>query len=616
MNPTVFLYPTMKFVKTLMKVKVDWLLLIFFLLLILLPFILFSAPAATPPQPATLPYVLPDEIPAFLVTGELDTIEEDFPAIFTSRFIALATIPTDTVYVIITPNEEINVGAGIGLVDTLMFTPYAAALIAKEIKIKPNDDIEYEGEHYGVMHFTILTDDPEYAALTIPTDSVLILDNDLPPGITTMFPSDTSYTEGLAGFDYLIALTSIPTDTVYVTLDPDDQLRITGIPGEPIMLTFEPNASALSYDGAGVRAVDDAIYEGLHSGALSFTVTTYAPEYAAFLIPEVVLPIIDNDSTPGINFEIPAILALTEGEGEVAVAIALKSVPTDTVHIQIIPDVQLRITGAPGEAVTLDFAPNSSALSPHIALVKAYDDFLYEGEHIGNISFLITTADVDYAAFTIEPFDITITDNDLIPGITFEDTLGLSGVENGTDTLHFSVYLNSIPTSTVTINFDPDINLDLGKGKDADLSVKFKEDSSLIARVMNVIIFNDPFVEGPHIGTITCSITTSDTFYAAFAIPDIYVAITDDDGTAVINYDPDIFQVFPTVTTNTLHYNVAEQFANATLRVFTLDGRMTETFTIVGKTGTIDVQQLFSGTYIIMVSNGEEMFYQRFQVIR
>ena len=112
MNPTVFLYPTMKFVKTLMKVKVDWLLLIFFLLLILLPFILFSAPAATPPQPATLPYVLPDEIPAFLVTGELDTIEEDFPAIYTSLFIALATIPTDTVYVIITPNEEINVGAG------------------------------------------------------------------------------------------------------------------------------------------------------------------------------------------------------------------------------------------------------------------------------------------------------------------------------------------------------------------------------------------------------------------------------------------------------------------------------------------------------------------------
>ncbi|HRG28235.1 MAG TPA: T9SS type A sorting domain-containing protein [Chitinophagales bacterium] len=616
MNPTVFLYPIMKFVKTLLKVKVDWLLLIFFLLLILLPFILFSAPAATPPQPATLPYVMPDEIPAFLVTGEMDTIQEDFPAIYTSRFIALATIPTDTVYVIITPNEEINVGAGIGLVDTLMFTPYAAALIAKEIKIKPYDDTEYEGEHYGVMHFTILTDDPEYATLTITSDSVLILDNDLPPGITTSFPSDTSYTEGLAGFDYLIALTSIPTDTVYITIDPDDQLRITGIPGEPIVLTFEPNASALSYDGASVRAVDDAIYEGLHNGSVTFSITTDAPEYAPFVIPEVVLPIIDNDSMPGINFEIPAILALTEGEGEVAVAIALKSVPTDTVHIQIIPDVQLRITGAPGEAVTLDFAPNTSALSPHIALVKAYDDFLYEGEHIGNVSFVITTTDADYSAFTIEPFDISITDNDLIPGITFEDTTGLIGVENMIDTLHFSVYLNSIPTSTVTINFDPDINLDLGKGKDADVSMKFKEDSSLIARVMNVMIFNDPIVEGPHIGTIVCSITTTDTFYADFTIPNIYVAITDDDGTAIMNYDPDIFQVFPTVTTNTLQYKVDENFANATIRIFSMDGRMTAEHNLVGKTGTLDVQHLNSGTYIIMVSNNEAMFYQRFQVIR
>lgn len=616
MNPTVFLYPTMKFVKTLRKVKVDWLLLIFFLLLILLPFILFSAPAATPPQPATLPYVMPDEIPAFLVTGELDTIQEDFPGIYTSRFIALATIPTDTVYVIITPNEEINVGAGIGLVDTLMFTPYAAALIAKEIKIKPYDDTEYEGEHYGVMHFTILTDDPEYAALTITSDSVLILDNDLPPGITTSFPSDTSYTEGLAGFDYLIALTSIPTDTVYITIDPDDQLRITGIPGEPIVLTFEPNASALSYDGASVRAVDDAIYEGLHNGSVTFSITTDAPEYTAFVIPEVVLPIIDNDSMPGINFVIPAILALTEGEGEVAVAIALKSVPTDTVYIQVIPSDQLRITGAPGEAVTLVFAPNTSAMSAHNAVVKAYDDLLYEGDHVGTVEFVITTIDADYSLFSLAPFDVSITDNDLIPGITFEDTTGLIGVENMIDTLHFSVYLNSIPTSTVTINFDPDINLDLGKGKDADVSMKFKEDSSLIARVMNVMIFNDPIVEGPHIGTIVCSITTTDTFYADFTIPNIYVAITDDDGTAIMNYDPDIFQVFPTVTTNTLQYKVDENFANATIRIFSMDGRMTAEHNLVGKTGTLDVQHLNSGTYIIMVSNNEAMFYQRFQVIR
>lgn len=616
MNPTVFLYPTMKFVKTLLKVKVDWLLLIFFLLLILLPFILFSAPAATPPQPATLPYVMPDEIPAFLVTGELDTIQEDFPAIYTSRFIALATIPTDTVYVIITPNEEINVGAGIGLVDTLMFTPYAAALIAKEIKIKPYDDTEYEGEHYGVMHFTILTDDPEYAALTITSDSVLILDNDLPPGITTSFPSDTSYTEGLAGFDYLIALTSIPTDTVYITIDPDDQLRITGIPGEPIVLTFEPNASALSYDGASVRAVDDAIYEGLHNGSVTFSITTDAPEYSPFVIPEVVLPIIDNDSMPGINFEIPAILALTEGEGEVAVAIALKSVPTDTVYIQVIPSDQLRITGAPGEAVTLVFAPNTSAMSAHNAVVKAYDDLLYEGDHVGTVEFVITTIDADYSLFSLAPFDVSITDNDLIPGIIFEDTTGLIGVENMIDTLHFSVYLNSIPTSTVTINFDPDINLDLGKGKDADVSMKFKEDSSLIARVMNVMIFNDPIVEGPHIGTIVCSITTTDTFYADFTIPNIYVAITDDDGTAIMNYDPDIFQVFPTVTTNTLQYKVDENFANATIRIFSMDGRMTAEHNLVGKTGTLDVQHLNSGTYIIMVSNNEAMFYQRFQVIR
>lgn len=125
--------------------------------------------------------------------------------------------------------------------------------------------------------------------------------------------------------------------------------------------------------------------------------------------------------------------------------------------------------------------------------------------------------------------------------------------------MYFSLVLESIPTSTVTINLDPDDDLDLGKGHNADLNLKFKGDSAIIAKTVMLIIYDDIFHEGPHIGVITCAVTTDDTIYDNYVIPDIVVQINDNDITGIAELNPAAFNIYPTVSTDLVQYNFGEQ---------------------------------------------------------
>jgi len=596
----------MKCLKAIYRVKVDWLLLIFFILLMILPFILFGNNATVRNNAPTF-VMVDDTIPELIVTFEIDTLSEDFPAIYSPITIALSTIPIDTVLILVYPDAQLNAGAGAGMVDTLVFSPYPIALVPKEVKVKPIDDALFESIHVGVVSFVIITNDTIYDDFSIADITYTILDNELPPGISQFIPVDTFLTEGLTGVDLLFALTSIPNDTVIITIDPDDQMRITGIPGEAVTLIFEPNASALSYNGAGIRAVDDVIYEGMHNGVIQFTIFSDDPAYADFVIGDVIYAIVDNDNEPGINYTEPDTLEVIENLGEVSVSIALNSVPTDTVIITIIPDAQLRIIAGPAAPYDLVFAPNASALNNHIAIIKAYDDALFEGPHTGNVSFEITTSDADYAGFIINDFTIAITDNDLPPGIVIFDTTAMAGIEG--DSLYFNVNLMSIPEFTVTINFDPDINLDLGKGKDADISLKFKEDSALIAKEVKVIMFDDPIFEGLHIGTIVCSITTSDTIYDNYVIPDIIVTITDNDVVSIVDFNLEQFNVFPTVSNGLFTCNISDSLLGGTFAVFDVAGKMVINGSLPQT--SLNLTALASGSYIILASKNDARYYQK-----
>ncbi len=715
------------------KMKIHWRVVLFFILLILLPFILFSAPT-NKFSARNFVLLLPadDTIPEFVVVSTPDTLKENFTAIYSSLTFALDSIPADTVSLTAIPDAQLNLGLGAGVPVTLKFAPYPMALLPQEIKVKPVDDDIFEDWHYGNITFLIDAVGSGFDELVINDLQYLIEDNDLMPGINYIVDADTFLTEGLTGVELLFSMNSIPTDTVIITIDPDDQMRITGIPGEAVNLIFPPNASSLSLDGVNIRAADDAIYEGLHSGTVHYTITSDDIVYSGFIIPDLTYVIYDNDSVPGINavinldtfltegltgvdllfalksipsdtvkitvdpdvqmritgipgeavelifapnasslnfegvsirayddteFEgthsgliqftintldtnyndlliddiiytiidndsaseihlsIPATLEVTEGDGEIPVEIHLASVPTDTVFINVIPNLQLRLAGAPGELYQLVFPPNGTALNPHIAIVKAYDDVIFEGTHSGSVSFEIITTDVDYAAFSLDPFEVVIFDNDLEPGIVIEDTTSLAGTE-GDSILFFNVVLSSIPLSTVTINLQPDDQLDLGKGHGTLVSHKFRGDSALIARLVDVFIFDDPFYEGLHIGTIECSIITGDTIYSAFTIPDIIVDITDNDGVDIVEFDPTQFNIYPTVSSGIVQFEIPDLTDKITLWVYNNAGNLAATRSVHANSGSVDLSDLPSGLYTITTEINSKKYYCRISILR
>ena len=76
--------------------------------------------------------------------------------------------------------------------------------------------------------------------------------------------------EGGATDSYQIALQSIPTANVQITVDPDNQTNLGAGTGVAIVLTFTP-ANALIPQTINVTAVDDATVEGNHTSTITHT---------------------------------------------------------------------------------------------------------------------------------------------------------------------------------------------------------------------------------------------------------------------------------------------------------------------------------------------------------
>jgi hypothetical protein len=100
--------------------------------------------------------------------------------------------------------------------------------------------------------------------------------------------------EGGATDSYQIALESIPTANVTITIDPDNQTDLGAGAGVAISLVFT-SANALIPQTINVTAVDDIAVEGNHTSTITHTATSADPRYNGIVIGNVIANIKDND---------------------------------------------------------------------------------------------------------------------------------------------------------------------------------------------------------------------------------------------------------------------------------------------------------------------------------
>ncbi|MBD1813615.1 choice-of-anchor L domain-containing protein, partial [Microcoleus vaginatus DQ-U2] len=201
--------------------------------------------------------------------------------------VALTSKPTAPV------NVNFNTGIQIDSISTFTFTSDNWNL-PQIVTVKATDDSLVEGLHTGTIDHSIAAGSAaEYLPVAIAPVTVSITDNDVATPNTpsiTITPASTTAAEGGATDSYTVSLNTQPTANVTVNVAAGSQINAIA----PIVFT---PANWNIPQTVTVRATDDTVVEGSHSGTLNHSVASgSAAEYLPVAIAPVTVTIADNDT--------------------------------------------------------------------------------------------------------------------------------------------------------------------------------------------------------------------------------------------------------------------------------------------------------------------------------
>ncbi len=104
----------------------------------------------------------------------------------------------------------------------------------------------------------------------------------------------------------------------------------------------------------------------------------------------------------------------TEGGASDVLYVRLSHAPASPVEVLVTPNAQIDLGNGAGNAITLNFAADATAIQQQVVNVTAFDDIVVEGAHTGNISFTINSPDGAFDVLTENSIAVAITDNDNI----------------------------------------------------------------------------------------------------------------------------------------------------------------------------------------------------------
>ncbi|NET62941.1 MAG: hypothetical protein F6K63_00430, partial [Moorea sp. SIO1G6] len=463
-----------------------------------------------------------DDEPGVVIISNLDLTEGDIG----TYEIGLNTPPVGggSVEVTITADPQTRIST-----DGTNFAPSLPIQLQgttrQTITVQVVDDTAVEGDHSSTISHEITgsSDTTNYPlGQEIKDVTIDITDND--PGL--IFGGAIAIIEGGEEGTYTVALNTVPTGEVTVTLSADDDSLIKVSEGEfasEQVITLNPEKLQ---ETISVQAADDDLVEGIHTSTISHKVTETGDttNYPLGTSGSFSATITDND--PGIVFS-KTTLSVEEAQ-EDTYTIGLSTVPTSDVTVTITADDQSLIKVGDGEfAPEQEIILNAETLEKEIT-VQGLDDDQVEGDHTSKISHEIASEDLDYDLGELpEEVTVDIADND--SGLIFSQAITITE-NNGSGT--YTVSLNTPPTGAVQITIQADnqstISLDginFGSQRIINLNPEKLEETIRVRAVQ------DALVEGVHTSTIThrVSDTEDSENYPIGQGPSYTANIADDD---------------------------------------------------------------------------------------
>ena len=338
--------------------------------------------------------------------------------------------------------------------------------------------------------------------------------------------------EGPTTDTYTVVLDSLPTATVTITVDPDIDTEVNNNgAGNSIDLTF----LTTNWDTAQtvtVKAIDDSSVEGAHTSTITHTAASSDNDYDGISIDSVVANVTDNDFVAGVTITESGGSTDVDEEGPTTdtYTVVLDSLPTATVTITVDPDIETEVNNnGAGNSIDLTFLTTNWDTAQTVT-VKAIDDEEVEGAHTSTITHTAASSDNNYNGISIDNVVANVTDND-VAGVTITESGGSTDVdEEGPTTDTYTVVLDTLPTDTVTITVDPDIDTEVNNnGAGNPVNLTFLTTNWDTAQTVTVTAIDDVDVEGAHTSTITHTAVSNDNDYDGISIDDVVANVTDND---------------------------------------------------------------------------------------
>jgi hypothetical protein len=407
--------------------------------------------------------------------------------------VVLNTVPTSNVVVTVSPNSQVDVGAGAGVAMQLTFTP-GNALTPQTVIVHAADDAVGEGDHSGLISHSSVSADGVYNALTINSVNVSIVDNDVPKIVINEIDSDTPamptndslefielYDGGvgnvsLTGYTVVLFNGGATNNPSYAAFDLTGKSTnaqgffvlgnsgVTPTPG----LTFSNNTLQNGADAVG-------LYFGVVGSVANGTLPS-APQLSGKLKDAIVYDTSDPDDTDLIADINPGHPQVNENENGLG----------DTQSISRVPD-----GGTPFDTVSyLEQTPTPAAFNQALPI---------------GVLVLQSASRVD-----------------VVEGGAIDS---------------YQIALQSIPTANVQVTVDPDSQTNLGAGAGVAIVLTFTPANALIPQVVNVAAVDDAVVEGNHYSTITHTFSSADSRYNGITIPNVVAVVVDNDSVASLAGD-------------------------------------------------------------------------------
>ena len=342
--------------------------------------------------------------------------------------IVLNSEPTADVVLTIQASTNVNDiqlnGAGVGSTTAITFTSGTSGNwdIPQTVTVAAIDDFVFEGSETSIVTHTAASFDSLYNNITIDPVSVTITDNDVADVTVTQSGGTTDVTEDSGGTDtYQLVLTSMPTATVLIMADPDDQLDLGAGTGVPITMTFQPAIAWNVTQTITVTAVDDTVYEQNHTGIILHTSSSSDSNYNNIAVNSVTANIADNDGPPELSAPDISVTEGDSGSVQAVLTVTISNLSTQSVSVDYVTSNgsarhQDGDYDRVNPALTLTWPPGSS--SSQVITLTINGDVIDEGV---SENFFVDFSMVTNATMSDPQAEITITDDDDAPTLAISD---------------------------------------------------------------------------------------------------------------------------------------------------------------------------------------------------